>query len=376
MNAIAAILEPIHPLKNEQIREAIRQHDSNISFLDDLIFSDKSLRLIAYHLIEFIAKMLNIDYAEYRTYDKARNKLYLVAVYNKSSARPYEGRKSVSISQYESPASVAYNKPYGSPEYCSYLLPDTYRIAPQLISYGIKTIYALSVRTSETVFGVITLFDTEKREYEDFEPCMVHAKAKSLAISLRSRQDRARLRQTRAELAKKVLELESLLDTDPLTNVGSRYAFERAMRNLYSNTSNSACPKIFIFADMDNFKHINDSFGHDTGDTVLRRSARCIKECLRSSDRIWRTGGEEFGILLEDVKSITALVEIIKKIRLGLETLPLPKITVSFGITLVTGNPEKDMKNADRALYHAKDAGRNCAVLYHPSIPAIFSKLV
>jgi diguanylate cyclase (GGDEF)-like protein len=123
--------------------------------------------------------------------------------------------------------------------------------------------------------------------------------------------------------------------------------------------------------DLDHFKTINDTYGHQAGDQVLATTARYVMEHVRPYDKVFRYGGEEFVIVLPSVTSEAAL-QIVEHLRDGLAKLPihyndmLMGVTASFGVApLDTAySVEQALDNADQALYAAKSAGRNHANLW------------
>jgi diguanylate cyclase (GGDEF)-like protein len=122
--------------------------------------------------------------------------------------------------------------------------------------------------------------------------------------------------------------------------------------------------------DIDHFKTVNDTFGHQFGDETLRRVATCIQECIRASDVLGRYGGEEFLVFLPGVAAVS-LGEVGEKIRRAIETMPddQARVTVSIGIAYGHVGREVDddvktlIQRADEKLLAAKAAGRNCIEL-------------
>jgi diguanylate cyclase len=116
--------------------------------------------------------------------------------------------------------------------------------------------------------------------------------------------------------------------------------------------------------DIDHFKKVNDTYGHETGDEVLRQLARTLEATLRETDFVARFGGEEFLIILPDTSPDGALI-IAEKIRSAVSEQAFPvvkKVTVSIGMTMALGedkNEEEAVHRADTALYQAKESGRN-----------------
>ncbi len=158
--------------------------------------------------------------------------------------------------------------------------------------------------------------------------------------------------------------------TDPLTKTHNRTSFNDSIKREMSLATRNTKNLSLIFFDIDHFKTINDTYGHDCGDTTLAFGAKWIKESLRDSDIVFRYGGEEFVILLSDTDAIGAelLAERIRSsierhtIAYGMETI---KITASLGVSTLRADDsiESFLKRADEAMYTAKKSGRNQVVM-------------
>lgn len=156
---------------------------------------------------------------------------------------------------------------------------------------------------------------------------------------------------------------------DPLTGIANREAYTLRIADEYARWRRYQRPLSFVVADIDEFKSINDSFGHGAGDKVLILVARLLRQQLRESDFIARVGGEEFAILLPETALSEAKVAV-EKLRNAVADSPLNfrskplQLTCSFGLTQFTGDDtaESVFNRADRALYKAKDNGKNCVV--------------
>ena len=125
-------------------------------------------------------------------------------------------------------------------------------------------------------------------------------------------------------------------------------------KNLYS----------FIFLDIYYFKNINDTYGHDVGDTILKELTSIISKAIRLDDFFARWGGEEFVIVLK-TSTLQNAVKITQKIRENIDSNLFHnsiRVTCSFGVTMVDTPDDIDLvlKRADKLLYDAKNAGRNC----------------
>ncbi|MDO9422910.1 MAG: GGDEF domain-containing protein [Methylobacter sp.] len=157
--------------------------------------------------------------------------------------------------------------------------------------------------------------------------------------------------------------------TDPLTQANNRSSFNDSINREISLAARNAKKLSLIFFDIDYFKAVNDTYGHDCGDITLASSAKWIKESLRDSDIIFRYGGEEFVILLSDTDTNGAelLAERIRAsierhtIAYGMNTI---KITASLGVSTLRDNDTREsfIKRADEAMYTAKHNGRNQVV--------------
>ena len=165
-------------------------------------------------------------------------------------------------------------------------------------------------------------------------------------------------------------ELEKMARTDALTGIYNRRFFMELSQNSLIKSKRSKEDCYVIIFDLDKFKSVNDTYGHQTGDKVLIEAAARIKALVRPYDHFARYGGEEFIILVVDPDK-GRVVEIAERLRLclceklfDLGDISLP-VSASFGAARVDDyDIEKATKNADDALYKAKETGRNRVVLY------------
>jgi diguanylate cyclase (GGDEF)-like protein len=167
------------------------------------------------------------------------------------------------------------------------------------------------------------------------------------------------------EILKRDAEMQAR--TDALTGLPNRRAFSEAAERLIQIAQRSQRPLSLIMMDIDFFKKVNDTWGHDAGDVVLIEVARLIADTVRISDMPARLGGEEFAILLPETDSAGAQ-ELAEKLRLNIAAHVMHaggatiKVTSSFGIVSVDA-PDLDidqmLQKSDAALYRAKNEGRN-----------------
>lgn len=162
-------------------------------------------------------------------------------------------------------------------------------------------------------------------------------------------------------------QLSELANHDALTQLPNRRTFNESFKLIWKQYQQNKCTACLALFDIDNFKKINDTLGHPTGDKVLQQIADLLTSHIRNTDYISRWGGEEFSILLINTNTYNAKI-IVEKFRSTLENDPKLQeitggtVTASFGLTSFSnGNSIKDITTlADNALYKAKIAGKNC----------------
>lgn len=153
---------------------------------------------------------------------------------------------------------------------------------------------------------------------------------------------------------------------DPLTGAGNRKALDKALSREQNMAERYDTPFSMLIIDIDFFKNINDDYGHSCGDTTLKAVSKTIQQTIRQSDDMFRYGGEEFVVLLNncDVNNASIMAERIRQAIEKVEILcktGVINVTVSIGVA--NFNKQENMDNlfnrADQALYKAKDGGRN-----------------
>lgn len=159
--------------------------------------------------------------------------------------------------------------------------------------------------------------------------------------------------------------LQEMAYTDKLTQIGNRPYIQENLTYLLSLSERQNTPLSIIFFDIDHFKHINDTYGHQVGDHVLSTLASLIKNHLRKSDIVGRWGGEEFIIALPDTP-LKQAINLAEKFRILIENTPFifGGLTCSFGVVEHRNGETYDafLLRADEMLYKAKRLGRNCVI--------------
>ena len=183
----------------------------------------------------------------------------------------------------------------------------------------------------------------------------------------------ATIRQRTSELEAANYALAQQARTDPLTGLLNRRGFQDQARQVVAATRRSRLPMCLLMFDVDHFKRINDSLGHDVGDLVLKQLAGSLRQRLRGSDVLARHGGEEFVALLPDtdLQGARAIAEALVRGIAQESHEPYGRITISAGVASVLGSePDLDdlLRRADAALYEAKGQGRNRVCLDPASV--------
>lgn len=161
-------------------------------------------------------------------------------------------------------------------------------------------------------------------------------------------------------------ELRRMAVIDPLTQVHNRVNMDLILNCARARSHRHDIPTTILALDIDHFKAINDQFGHAIGDRVLREVASLLKGRIRKTDVIFRTGGEEFLILLDNTRPPDAcrVADQLRALVAGAALLPARSVTVSLGLAELRPEESVDewLKRADRHLYEAKNRGRNQVV--------------
>ena len=185
-----------------------------------------------------------------------------------------------------------------------------------------------------------------------------------VAIRLKRERDQLRLSAEEAEIRAEMAQERAM--TDALTGLLNRYGLQRILTHEHAEALRYKRPLSCLIIDLDNFKEINDTYGHAAGDAALQQFASILTEVVRGSDMVCRYGGEEFLVLLPDT-NLDGAAALGEKIRLAASSRLFGdsddhfRLTLSAGAATLVGHESgNDMiARADMALYHAKAGGRN-----------------
>jgi diguanylate cyclase (GGDEF)-like protein len=171
--------------------------------------------------------------------------------------------------------------------------------------------------------------------------------------------------------------IQHLSMVDQLTNIPNRRSFDERLRSEWNRAIRERMPLSFLMIDVDKFKNYNDTYGHQQGDVVLKTVANVFKQAVkRPGDFTARWGGEDFVVVLPNTV-LAGAMDLAEKIRADVEGVLIPcadgstnRVTISIGVNSLIPVQGSSMdaliSNADKALYEAKDQGRNRVVVHNP----------
>lgn len=243
-----------------------------------------------------------------------------------------------------------------------------------------RGVYLLLLTAVEEESRLLDAFDAGVDDYvvKPVNPRMLLARLRAgeriVGLQTEVESDREEIRRFAAELAQTNRRLQEAALLDSLTGIPNRrYAMDRIHQE-WSAAERSSRRLACMLIDVDNFKRINDTYGHDVGDIVLQRVAESLKQTARTQDVICRIGGEEFLVVCPDTDAGAAaqcaerLRVAANSLRVGIGNVSL-QITISVGVAAMDSSmrgPESMIKAADQAVYAAKQAGRNRTCVYRP----------
>jgi diguanylate cyclase len=258
-----------------------------------------------------------------------------------------------------------------------------------------QTMQAISTEMKETVTSVLTRIEAAERDAAAYGETLTAASGQlgdtksaeglqkligGLVTATSAMETRAKdLESELQRSSREVSELRAKLDdvrreslTDPLTGIPNRKAFDVDLKDAMQQSRSTNEPLCLLMCDIDHFKTFNDTWGHTTGDQVLRLVAGCLSENVKGRDTAARYGGEEFAVVLRNT-GLENAVRLANQIRHYVECKKLVKkstgdilgtISISIGVAQLSPDDTQVVliQRADNCLYAAKNAGRNCVV--------------
>lgn len=225
--------------------------------------------------------------------------------------------------------------------------------SPLLKQLGAVSGVTLSIGSNANFFGILGMFTAYPREFSKDDLNFLKVVANVLSSSVQRKRSEE--------------EITLLATTDTLTGIANRRAFSAQFEKEIERSIRYGTPLSLVMYDIDHFKQVNDTFGHDAGDAVLKNLTAIVKRNIRVGDVVARWGGEEFMILMPQ-SDASAAADAAEKLRQEIARHPFERIgnlTVSFGVTAFTPQDDSNtlLKRVDDALYQAKENGRNQMVM-------------
>lgn len=224
-----------------------------------------------------------------------------------------------------------------------------FAIPPFLDQPVLVSAVLLRLGPAENTLGLLAVFSAGRREFSRDDINFLQAIANVVAAAVQRKRDDDAIR--------------VLATTDSLTGIANRREFTTALGKEIDRTKRYGGALALVMYDIDHFKHVNDTFGHDVGDQVLKTITGLVSGCIRGADFFARWGGEEFVVLTPNTELVGA-VALAEKLRLKVAGHPFEKaenITISLGVAAFEPNDDATtlFNKVDNALYRAKQNGRN-----------------
>ncbi len=219
------------------------------------------------------------------------------------------------------------------------------------------------------------LFDTDLSDYSFSDTLLDRAKEALIMKNLETMQKAEKLQETAEMLESKTQVLEEKTRRDGLTGVFNRAYLDERIAKEFAMANERGWPMVVMFVDLDHFKQVNDTYGHQAGDQVLQTTARALVDATRDEDVVARYGGEEFVVIAPGQGDETArviadrLVTMCRQMKHKLAGGHEISVTTSVGVAVLNGQcefttVEEILEAADKAVYAAKESGRNRFVIY------------
>ncbi|MGD2029080.1 MAG: GGDEF domain-containing protein [Desulfobacterales bacterium] len=242
-------------------------------------------------------------------------------------------------------------------------------LVPTFLSFVLGSLWIRTVEDlTKEIKSKTVRITGEQHQYEDQnEFSTIHQSFNDLHNELRNKINQ--LNDVSKKLIDSNVRLNELATTDDLTSLYNRRHFDLRLIEETHRSDRYNQDLSLIMIDFDDFKHHNDTYGHQTGDKILKEVAGLIQKSIRKSDMVFRYGGDEFIVLvpgcnLKQAEQIAnALVKQVDSYHFeNLEGQPLTGISISCGVTCYTGSPEAFVTEADKCLLQAKSHGKGVVV--------------
>jgi diguanylate cyclase (GGDEF)-like protein len=227
-------------------------------------------------------------------------------------------------------------------------------------------IHEVGKAINQKASDILPIFDIEFKDENEYAQLLETAKAEIANLS-------TKLINNLLDQRQEINLLRQQVGRDSMTNLNNHQRFRELLQQEISRSQRYNHPLSTIFADIDHFKSVNDTYGHLSGDRVIKIVAGCLKKELRESDHLARYGGEEFAFILPETEKDDAWM-VAERLRKAIDSLRIAHgdgfihVTMSFGIALLKPGEKISLdeliSKADSALYNVKNQGRNQCALF------------
>lgn len=313
-----------------------------------------------------LARAYGVKYAFYAVYaDDSHESMRVLAF--------WDGREMTAGDTYDLEGTPCKDVLQGTLDIVEKDLLDRYPDDSILRDWGVESYFGTVLKNAaDEVIGIISVMDTKPMCFPEWSRSVLYVFADRISGELERRNVEENIYR--------------LAHYDVLTGLPNRLLFHDRLEQAIAHAARNEQYVALLFLDLDRFKHVNDSIGHAGGDMLLKEVAKRLRDCVRISDTVARTGGDEFIVLLADFSTEEELLQT-TSVMAGqfVEAISRPfhiegmefYVSVSIGITAFPqdgSNIDYLIRNADIAMYHAKDKGRNRFEYYHSRMNEIAEK--
>ena len=237
-----------------------------------------------------------------------------------------------------------------------------FRRGPEALKAGLRGAFAFPILFGEEIISLMEFFSRESRQPDEGLMQSTRSIGSQIGQFMARRQAEEHVRR--------------LAHFDELTGLPNRSLFNQRLSRALARARRAGTPLAILFIDLDGFKNVNDTLGHEAGDRVLQEIAQRLRTCMREVDTVSRLGGDEFMVLIEGPPRPADVAEVAQKILAAVARPVLLDaqefhLTASIGISVCPGDGDdlqSLMKNADTAMYRAKEQGKNNFQFYSAQI--------
>ncbi len=322
-----------------------------------LLAESESLEEVIPKVLQTICEALGCASGARRTWTETEQKIACAETWSESAAEIRQfvevGREPRSMTQI-SGGLLRRVLASGEPTWIGDVTADpSFRRGPEALKAGLRGAFAFPIRFGNETLGVMEFFSRDSRAPDDVLMQSTRSIGSQIGQFMARRKAEERVRH--------------LAHFDELTGLPNRTLFNQRLSHALARARRAGEPLAILFIDLDRFKNVNDTLGHEAGDRVLKEIAQRLSGCLREVDTVSRLGGDEFVVLIERPPRPADIADVAQKI---LDAVARPlllesqefHLTASIGISTCPGDSDDLqglMKNADIAMYRAKDQGKN-----------------